>query len=165
MNIPRTIVESGSGSGSGSDIDNEEIEDYEKKAEVILEKTSLKEFMQDDGVCANLNNCFIDFLYGKVEPQLYKVVDGIDINSKIGFNINDDFMNELVHIFAHHMSRDNIFNKHFILEHPEVAMGYIERKIKEDEHPNKTKTLKTIHKIPQCYMKLHKWDGNLNKMK
>ena len=76
--------------------DNEAIEEYEKKAESILGETSFKEFMQDDSVCANLNNCFIDFLYGKVEPRLHKVMRNIDLDTKMGFNINDDFMNELL---------------------------------------------------------------------
>ena len=147
------------------DDENKAIEEYEKKAESILEKTSFNEFMQDDGVCANLNNCFVDFLYEKVEPRIHKVMRHIDIDTKIGFNINDDFMNELLHIFAHHIARDNIFNKQFILENPEIALGYIERKIKEDENPTKTKASKAIHTIHPRYMKIHHWNKNSSKTK
>ena len=143
--------------------ENETIDEYEKKAESILEETSFKEFIQDDNIYANLNNCFIDFLYGKVEPRLHKVVHNIDLDTKLGFNINDDFMNELLHIFAHHIARDNIFNKQFIVEHPEVAMGYIERKIKESENPEVKKKPKAIHKINPQYMKMHNWDKNSSK--
>jgi hypothetical protein len=149
MDIPQEHIES----------ENQEVEEYERKAEAILEETSFKEFMQDDSVCANLNNCFIDFLYGKVEPRLHKIISGIDIDTKSSFDINDDFMNDLIHIFAHHISRENIFNKQYILEHPDVAIGYIERKIQENANPTVTKRQKAIRRIHPRYMRIHQWDG------